>query len=212
MQLTIEEYIERFSSPESDVLSTITHDTNLYVLNPHMLSGQVQGRLLSMLSHMLRPERILELGTFTGYSALCLAEGLSESGTLTTLEHNDELEDTILHNLSLSPLGKKIELHIGDAKKIIQNQLQGEVFNLMFIDADKREYDKYFDLLFPLLRQGGYMLADNTLWDGHIVDPAYDRDPQTNGLRIFNEKIANDPRVEQVILPIRDGLTIIRKL
>lgn len=210
--MTLEEYIEQHSSRESDTLQQITHDTNVYQLNPHMLSGHIQGRVLSMLSHMLRPQRILELGTFTGYSALCLAEGLTDDGILHTVEHNDELADTIRHNLSLSPLGRKIVLHIADAKEILKTDtIQSEVFDLVFIDADKREYIEYYNLALPLVRQGGFILADNTLWDGHITETDYDRDKQTQGLRFFNDIVAADERVEKVILPLRDGITIIRK-
>ena len=210
--MTLEEYIEHHSTPENEALANITRNTHVHVLNPHMLSGHVQGRVLSMLSHMIRPQRILELGTFTAYSALCLAEGLDENGRLITIEHNDELEDTIRRHLSLSPLGNKIDLLIGDAKEILQSPVSNLPFDLVFIDADKREYCTYFDLVYPLVRPGGFSLADNTLWDGHIVDPAYDRDAQTLGLRAFNDKIAADERVEQVILPLRDGLTLIRKM
>ncbi len=231
---SLDEYIEQHTTPEPELFAQITRDTNLHILNPHMLSGQVQGELLRMLSRMIRPQRILELGTFTGYSALCLAEGLAEGGELITIEHNDELEATIRRNLSQSPLGKQIQLIIGDAKQIISDLssvsasglsattvgqakpvslLSGEagLFDLVFIDADKREYCAYYELVFPLVRQGGFILADNTLWDGHIVDPAYDRDKQTVGLRAFNRMVADDPRVSQVILPLRDGLTIIYK-
>lgn len=211
--MTLQEYIERFSSPENEALSAITRSTYNHVLNPHMLSGQVQGRVLSMLSHMIRPKRILELGTFTGYSALCLAEGLAEDGRLITVEHNDELEETIRHNLSLSPLGEKIELVIGDAKEVLSTfDFRLSTFDLIFIDADKREYSAYLDLVLPLVADGGFILADNTLWDGHIVDPDYDKDKQTLGLRAFNRKVAEDERLEQVILPLRDGLTLIRKI
>ena len=224
--MTINDYIERFSSPENEALQTITRSTHVHILNPHMLSGHVQGRVLSMLSHMIRPKRILELGTFTGYSALCLAEGLTEDGRLITIEHNDELEDTICRNLALSPLGNKIDLIIGDAKEYLTakrsysasgptaegGQQIEEGFDLVFIDADKREYCAYLDLVAPLVRPGGFILADNTLWDGHIVDSAYDKDAQTVGLRRFNEQLAADPRFEQVILPLRDGLTLIRKI
>ena len=212
--MSLEEYIEQHSSPENEVLASINRSTNLHVLNPHMLSGQVQGRVLSFLSQMIRPKRILELGTFTGYSALCLAEGLPEDGELITIEHNDELEETIRHNLSLSPLGSKIHLLIGDAKEILnsQSQISNVQYDLVFIDADKREYVTYLDLIYPLVAPGGWILADNTLWDGHIIDPAYDRDQQTLGLRAFNDKVAADPRLEQVILPLRDGLTLIHKL
>ena len=208
--MSLEEYIEQHSSPENEVLSAINRDTNIHVLNPHMLSGQVQGRVLSFLSQMIRPRRILELGTFTGYSALCLAEGLDKDGELITIEHNDELEPIIRRNLSRSPLCERIQLRIGDCKLVI-GDLEG-LFDLVFIDADKREYVAYYDLIFDLVAPGGWILADNTLWDGHIIDPAYDRDKQTLGLRAFNDRVASDPRVEQVILPLRDGLTLIHKL
>ncbi len=230
--MTLEEYISVHSTPENEVLESIVRDTHIHILNPHMLSGHVQGRVLSMISHMIRPNRILELGTFTGYSALCLAEGLSENGELVTIEHNDELETTIRRNLAKSPLSSKIRLIIGDAKKILQRiSLSGEaglsaqgglsaqrsvsdsgLFDLVFIDADKREYCAYLDLVYPLLPVGGFILADNTLWDGHIIDPAYDKDKQTLGLRAFNDRLAADERFEKVILPLRDGLTIIRKI
>lgn len=205
-------YIELHTTPEPELLARIARDTNLHVLNPHMLSGPVQGELLRMLSRMIRPHRVLELGTFTGYSALCLAEGLTDDGRLLTIEHNDELEDTIRGNFVASPLGKKIELVIGDAKEVtVTAKIGCELFDLVFIDADKREYAAYYDLVFPLVRPGGFILADNTLWDGHVIDPAYDRDKQTLGLREFNRMVADDPRVSQVILPVRDGLTIIYK-
>ena len=146
---------------------------------------------------------------------MCLAEGLPEDGELVTIEHNDELEEIIRKNLSLSPLGKKIRLIIGDAKEVISGQLSAvsvQSFDLVFIDADKREYCAYWELVYDLVRPGGWILADNTLWDGHIIDSSYDRDKQTLGLRAFNDLIAADERVEQVILPLRDGLTLIHKL
>ena len=227
--MTLSEYIEQHSTSESEVLQQITRNTHLEVINPRMLSGHVQGRVLSMLSKMIRPKRILELGTFTGYSALCLAEGLVEDGRLITIEHNDEMEESIRRNLALSPLGEKIELVIGDAKEwlgafrersqasyCLENapealQLRGEgLFDLVFIDADKKEYCEYLDLVLPLMNEGGWILADNTLWDGHIIDPAYDKDKQTVALRAFNDKVAEDERLEKVILPLRDGLTVIR--
>lgn len=208
--MTISEYIEQHSSPESKVLQQITRSTHLEVINPRMLSGHVQGRVLSLLSQMIQPQNILELGTFTGYSALCLAEGLAEGGRLITIEHNDEMEDSIRRNLALSPLGDKIELVIGDAKEWLAQQEKGAGFDLVFIDADKKEYSDYLDLVLPLMRDGGWILADNTLWDGHIVEEAYDKDRQTVALRVFNDKVANDERLEKVILPLRDGLTIIR--
>ena len=211
--MTLDEYICAHTTPENDVLEAITRDTHVHILNPHMLSGHVQGRVLSMLSHMLRPKRILELGTFTGYSALCLAEGLAEGGKLVTIEHNDELEETIRRNFDRSPLSDRIELIIGDAVEIISNlRFKISNFDLVFIDADKREYCAYIEAVYPLVPIGGFILADNTLWDGHIIDPAYDKDKQTQGLRAFNEKIAQDDRFEQVIVPLRDGLTIIRKI
>lgn len=212
--MSLEEYIERHTTAENEALVQITRETNLHVLNPHMLSGQVQGRLLSMLSKMIRPHRILELGTFTAYSALCLAEGLDEDGELVTIEHNDELEDTIRHNLSLSPLGERVQLMMGDAKTILarMNEQKETQFDLVFIDADKREYSAYLDLIYSLVRAGGWILADNVLWDGHVIDAAYDKEKQTIGLREFNDKVVSDPRLEQVIVPIRDGLTIIHKL
>ena len=208
--MTLEEYISLHSTAENDALEAITRDTHIHILNPHMLSGHVQGRVLSMISYMIHPKRILELGTFTGYSALCLAEGLAEGGELITIEHNDELEETIRRNLSRSSLGDRIELRIGDCKLLI-GDLDGS-FDLVFIDADKREYCAYLDLVYPLVPVGGFILADNTLWDGHIIDPAYDKDKQTLGLRAFNDKLKEDDRFEQVILPLRDGLTIIRKI
>ena len=208
--MTLEEYISTHSTPENDILASITRETHLHVLNPHMLSGHVQGRVLSMISHMLHPKHILELGTFTGYSALCLAEGLEEGGKLVTIEHNDELEEMIRRNFARSPLGERIELRIGDCILEIE-KLEGP-FDLVFIDADKREYCAYLEALYPLVPIGGFILADNTLWDGHIVDPAYDKDKQTLGLRAFNDHVAADERFEQVILPLRDGLTIIRKV
>ncbi len=212
--MTLEEYISYHSTPENEALEAITRDTYVHILNPHMLSGHVQGRALSMFSHMIKPKRILELGTFTGYSALCLAEGLADGGKLVTIEHNDELEDTIRRNLSRSPLGEKIELIIGDACSIINSQFSiiNYQFDLVFIDADKREYCAYLEAVYPLVPAGGFILADNTLWDGHIIDPAYDRDKQTLGLRAFNDQLKKDDRFEQVILPLRDGLTIIRKV
>ncbi len=208
--MTLEEYISVHSTPENEVLESIVRDTHIHILNPHMLSGHVQGRVLSMISHMIRPNRILELGTFTGYSALCLAEGLSEDGELVTIEHNDELEDTIRRNLAKSPLSSKIRLIIGDAKEYLPSE--AGLFDLVFIDADKREYCAYLDLVYPLIPVGGFILADNTLWDGHIIDPAYDKDKQTLGLRAFNDRLAADERFEKVILPLRDGLTLIRKI
>ena len=210
--MDILEYIEQHSTPESEALRQIVHTTHIEMINPRMMSGHIQGRVLSMFSQMIRPQRILELGTFTAYSTLCLAEGLADDGTLVTLEHNDELEDMILRNLALSPLGEKVQLVIGDAMEWLSAQSSDWLYDLVFIDADKREYSAYLDAVLPLVRPGGWILADNTLWDGHIIEEAYDKDKQTLALRAFNDKVAQDERLEKVILPLRDGLTIIRKL
>lgn len=209
--MDILEYIEQHSTPESEALRQIVHTTHIEMINPRMMSGHIQGRVLSMFSQMIRPQRILELGTFTAYSTLCLAEGLADDGTLVTLEHNDELEDMILRNLALSPLGEKVQLVIGDAMEWLSAQSADWLYDLVFIDADKREYSAYLDAVLPLVRPGGWILADNTLWDGHIIEEAYDKDKQTLALRAFNDKVAQDERLDKVILPLRDGLTIIRK-
>lgn len=211
--MTLNQYIEEHISNEPSLLSRITRDTYLHQLNPHMVSGHLQGRLLSMLSRMIRPQRILELGTFTGYSTLCLAEGLQQDGQIITIEHNDELEETITRNFSQSPWNQQIRLLIGDAVELLRSseQIREQApFDLVFIDADKRQYTQYYQLVLPLVRQAGFIIADNTLWDGHIIDPDYDNDHQTQGLRLFNDLIAQDQRVEKVILPLRDGLTIIQ--
>ena len=211
--MPLTEYIEQHSSPENEALQLITHRTHLRVINPRMLSGHIQGRVLSMISQMIHPHRILELGTFTGYSALCLAEGLTDDGTLLTIEHNDEMEDFIRENLALSPLGEKINLVITDAKEYLStfNAAETTQFDLVFIDADKKEYCDYLDLVLPLMRKGGWILADNTLWDGHVVDEEIRKnDQQTKGIMEFNDMVKNDPRVEVVILPIRDGISVIR--
>ena len=167
-------------------------------------------RLLKMLVRMIRPRRILELGTFTGYSALCLAEGMPESSELHTIEIDDELEDFIRSHFDSSEFADRLHLHIGDAKEILASM--GDVkFDLVFMDANKREYCEYYDLVFPMLEEGGFIIADNTLWDGHVVDESHLKDAQTQGIVRFNKMVAMDDRVEKVILPIRDGLTLIRK-
>ena len=205
------DYISEHSSPQPAYLDQIVHRTGLYTINPRMLSGHVQGRFLSFLSRLIRPIRILELGTFAGFSALCLAEGLQPGGKVVTIEKNDELEDFIRENLALSPLGEQVELHIGSTRDVLPTLPAEELFDLVFIDADKREYVHDYELLLPLVRSGGIILADNTLWDGHIIDPAYDMDKQTVALRAFNDYIRCDNRVSCLILPVRDGLTIITK-
>ncbi len=204
------QYVESHTSPQPEYLDVIERQTNLRLLNGRMCSGLIQGRLLKMLAAMIRPTRVLELGTFSGFSALSIAEALEEDATIDTIEIDDELEDFIRHSLSLAPCGNKVRLHIGSAEDVMK-QWSSETFDLIFIDADKRRYCQDFDLCLPLLRRGGFILADNTLWDGHVTDPAKDRDPQTRGIKEFNDMVLNRTDIETVILPIRDGLSLIRK-
>lgn len=213
MDANLERYIEAHSSCEPEWLYELNRRTNLRLLNGRMCSGPVQGRLLKMIVGMIRPMRALELGTFSGYSALCIAEGMPCDGKLDTIEADDELEDFILRGFASAPAGiaGKITLHIGPALDIL-SEMKPEHYDFIFIDADKREYSAYYESAMPLLRHGGYILADNTLWDGHVTDPAYSRDRQTQGVRAFNDTVAMDQRVEKVIIPLRDGLTLIRKL
>lgn len=206
----LNQYVESHTSPQPAYLDTIERQTNLRLLNGRMCSGLIQGRLLKMLTAMIRPTRVLELGTFSGFSALSIAEALEEGATIDTIEIDDELEDFIRNSLSLAPCGNKVRLHIGCAEDVVK-QWSDETFDLIFIDADKRRYCQDFDLCLPLLRKGGFILADNTLWDGHVTDPAKDRDPQTRGIKEFNDMVRNRTDIETVILPIRDGLSLIRK-
>ena len=205
----IDEYILAHIEPESDYLYRLWRATNIYMLHGRMASGHLQGRLLKMLVQMVRPKRILEVGTFSGYSAICMSEGLEEDGKVYTFEINDEQEDFTKPWIEGSPVAHKIEFIIGDA--ITEAPKLGIEFDMAFIDGDKRTYVETYEMVLKLLKSGGFILADNTLWDGHVVDPAYDKDYQTQGIRRFNDHIAKDPRVEQVILPLRDGLTIIKK-
>lgn len=207
--MTIDEYVSAHSDKEPEYLAKINRATHLRMINPRMLSGHLQGRFLSMFCKMIQPETILELGTFTGYSALCMAEALPAGGILHTIECDDELEDFIVENLSSVEHGKKVKLHIGNALDIIDTLT--DTFDLVFIDADKREYTAYFEAVLPKLRKGGFILADNTLWDGKVLKKPESNDYQTIEIQKFNEFIANDNRVEKVMLPLRDGLTIIRK-
>lgn len=210
MDSLLEEYILQHIDPQPENLRQLDRRTNLHLLNGRMCSGHLQGRLLKMLVAMIRPTRVLELGTFSGYSALCIAEGLPPGGSVTTLEANDELEDFIRRALAESPFGERVTPHFGPALDCM-GKFPAEHFDLIFIDADKREYTEYYEAALPLLRPGGFIIADNTLWDGHVVES--DRsDPQTRGIIRFNDVVAADPRVEKVIIPLRDGLTIIRKL
>ena len=207
--MTEEEYILAHSDVEPDYLALINRKTHLRMINPRMMSGHLQGRALTMFCNMIKPERILEIGTFTGYSALCMAETLGHTGIIHTIECDDELEGFIMENFDLSGLASRIKLHIGDAIEIIKKI--DEVFDLVFIDGDKREYADYYDAVFPKVKNGGFILADNTLWDGKVLKQVSTNDTQTIEIMRFNEKIALDNRIEKVILPLRDGLTIIRK-
>ncbi|MBP1640280.1 MAG: O-methyltransferase [Bacteroidetes bacterium] len=205
----IEEYILQHIDPEDELLSTLFRETHLTQINPRMASGHIQGRMLTMLCRMLKPKRILELGTFTGYSALCMAEALPDDGELHTVEVDDEMEPFITKYFSRSPYGGKIILHIGDAQQVIPT-LTG-LFDLVFMDADKRQYVEDYEAVLPLVPAGGFIFADNTLWSGKVLYEPASGDKQTAGIRRFNDYIAADARVEKVILPIRDGMTILMK-
>lgn len=206
----IENYILQHIDAEPDDLAHLDRETHLYHLRPRMCSGHLQGRLLKMFVRMIRPKRVLELGTFTGYSAMCLAEGLlGEDACVHTIEIDDELEDFIREHFGRTALGERITLHIGDAKEIIPT-IEGD-FDLVFVDANKRHYLDYYNLILPRVKKGGFIIADNTLWDGKVVDWGKKLDDQTKGILDFNDFVAADQSVEKVILPLRDGLTIIYK-
>jgi len=206
----LSEYAEKHSSAEPDLLKRLNRDTHAHVLSPRMLSGHLQGRFLSMISHLKRPARILEIGTYTGYSAICLAEGLSENGELHTIDVNEELESRTRAYFDASPLGKHIIYHIGHALEIIP-RLSGP-FDIVFIDADKENYSRYYDLVADRMSPGGLIIADNVLWSGKVVDPtALTKDTTTRLLDEFNQKVAKDSRMETVLVPIRDGLLMARK-
>jgi caffeoyl-CoA O-methyltransferase len=205
----IESYILQYIDEEDEVLRELDRETNLKVAGARMLSGHLQGLVLTMLSKMIRPHRILEIGTFTGYSAICLARGLKKDGKLLTIEADDELEGIAGRYFMKSGLQDQIVQIGGFALDIIPTLT--ETFDLIFLDADKREYIEYYNLLFDKLVTGGYILADNTLWSGKVLKPVVSGDEQTAGVVAFNEMVKNDSRVEKVILPLRDGLTLIRK-
>ena len=206
----IEKYVLAHSAPEGDYLYRLYRATNIHTIHGRMASGHLQGRLLKMLVSMIRPKNILEVGTFSGYSAICMAEGLDEGGgKVWTFEINDEMEDFTRPWIENSPVADKIDFRIGDAN--VEAPKLGITFDLAFVDGDKRTYVETYEMVLRLLRPGGYIIADNTLWDGHVTDPAYDHDHQTQGIRRFNDHVAADNRVEQVIVPLRDGLTLIRK-
>ncbi|WP_443937152.1 O-methyltransferase [Pedobacter sp. MW01-1-1] len=204
----LQDLLINYCEPESALLQKIDRETNLRVLMPRMLSGHYQGRVLSFLSKMLRPKRILEIGTFTGYATLCLAEGLSNDGIIYTLDINVELEDMVRNHFAQSPYNDQIQYILGDANQSI-NHLN-EVFDLVFIDADKKNNGTYYDLIFDRVRPGGLIIVDNVLWSGKVLQTKQDKD--TQNITNFNDKIAADKRVEKLILPVRDGLFVIRKL
>lgn len=207
----VEKYMEDKSSPEPAALQWVRKQTFLRTNYGRMLSGPVQGRLLSLLVKMLRPARILEIGTFTGYSTICLAEGLEPGGMVDTLEINDELEDLILEGFAMAGVNDRVNLLIGDAKLSLKS-LSENRYDLVFMDANKREYSEYFDLFFDMVNPGGFIIADNVLWDGKVCVDPMPQDRQTRGIDDFNRKIKQDPRVESCIIPIRDGLNLIRKI
>lgn len=202
-------YIEDHASPSSGAIKWLERQTHIRTNHPRMMSGGAQGRLLKILVETAGAKRILELGTFTGYSAIWMAEGLPEDGHIDTLEINDELEDLILEGFERAGVSGKITVHIGDCRKTLKS-LEGP-YDLVYIDANKREYPEYYDLVFDLVRPGGLILADNVIWDGKVYEDPVPDDDQTVAIVAFNEKVASDPRVESVILPLRDGINIIRK-
>lgn len=204
------DYVLAHISPEDEYLHRLYRATHLHLLRPRMASGHLQGCLLRMLTAMVQPRTVLEIGTYSGYSALCMAAGMgSRGGRILTFEVNDEQEDFTRPWLEGAPYAARIEMIVGDVLQLLP--AMDVTFDMAFVDGNKRQYPDYYELVLPRLRPGGFLLADNTLWDGHVVDPAYDRDAQTQGIRRFNDIVAADPRVEKVILPLRDGLTLIRK-
>ena len=207
--MTIEEYILNHIDEEPAYLAAINRNTWVRQMNPRMCSGHLQGRVLSMIARMIQPQQILEVGTFTGYSALCFAEALSENGCVDTIEMDDELEDFIRDNCRNSPYENKINLYIGDALEIIPSL--EKMYDLVFLDTEKSQYTRYYDAVFPKVKNGGYILADNTIWDGKVTQNVLSNDLKTREIIRFNDLIKADSRVEKVILPLRDGLTIIRK-
>lgn len=201
-------YSEQHTTEESKLLSSINRETHAKVLMSRMLSGHLQGRVLSMISHMIKPKVILEVGTYTGYSALCLAEGLAENGKLITIDINEELETMVRKSFKQAGLDGVIDYRIGNALSIIPHL--DEKFDLVFIDADKENYDKYYDLVIDKVNLNGFILVDNVLWSGKVLDEKPDKD--TRAIKTFNNRISKDPRVENVLLPIRDGIMLMRKV
>ena len=207
---TLEDYILSHISPEPPILAKLDRDTHLHFLYSRMCSGHLQGRILKMLTQMIQPKQILELGTFTGYSALCMAEGMPENAHLHTIEVEDELEEHLSGLFRSSNYSERIHLYIGDAMEIIKSLPY--TFDMVFIDADKRIYKQYLDEVFAKVNLGGYIIADNTLWDGKITDTNTNHDPQSLGIAEFNDAVAADTRLETVIIPLRDGLTVTKKI
>ena len=206
----LQRYSEDHTSPESELLHKINRQTHLSVMKPRMLSGHLQGRLLSMFSHMIRPKQILEVGTYTGYSALCLAEGMQEDGTLHTIDINEELEEMVRGYIAEAGLTESVKYYIGNALEIIPTI--DATFDLVFIDADKYNYATYYDLVIDRVRSGGYIIADNVLWSGKVLEKYRKKlDEDTAALLAFNKKVQDDPRVENILLPVRDGLMVARK-
>lgn len=207
----IEKYAEAHTSPQSDVLEELNRETHLKVLQPRMLSGHLQGRVLSLLAHLHRPQRVLEIGTYTGYSAICMAEGLADGGEIDTIDHNEELRPMVEKYLDRAGLTGRVHLHIGEATEVIPRL--DHSYDLVFIDADKENYSRYYDLVFDKVRPGGLIIADNVLWSGKVLDEQQVRnDADTRALVDYNTKVRDDERVENVLLPIRDGLLVARKL
>ena len=206
----IEEFVLKYTQPEPDILKKINRETHAKVLMPRMLSGHLQGQVLKMLSCMIRPKRILEIGTYTGYSAICLAAGLEENGKLYTIDINEELEGTVRLNFEEAKLSDRINYHVGNALQIIPSI--NEVFDLVFIDADKENYSAYYDLVFDKVRKGGFIIADNVLWSGKVLENPDQMDVDTKAIYEYSQKIHHDHRVENVLFPIRDGLMIARKI
>lgn len=205
----IEQYAIDHSKPECSVLSDLHRETWAKVLRPRMLSGHLQGKILESFSHMMRPQRVLEIGTYTGYSAICMAYGLAEGGKLITIDINDEISEIAEKYITQAGLSDKIEFKIGDARKIIPTL--NETWDLVFIDADKENYGAYYDLVFDKVRKGGFIVADNVLWSGKVMDPYELLDEETKSLVDFNQKVLTDDRVDNVLMPVRDGLMVIRK-
>lgn len=205
----INQYAEKFTTPETDTLAALNRETHVKVELPVMLSGHLQGAILQMISHMIQPRMVLEIGTYTGYSAICLAQGLAADGHLHTIDINEELEDMAFRYFCKAGIEEKITRHIGKAANIIPSLT--EQFDLVFIDADKQNYGLYYDLVFDKVPIGGYILADNVLYDGEVVLPVEEQSKNAKAMHAFNEKVKNDNRVAHVLLPVRDGIMIVRK-